>query len=107
MPHHVSHLIVVGTHKGGVFPRVSLTLEHDDGDALVEGTVDSRGNGCHLVRSHYQQIDATGHQRVNLLYLALIAIVGSSKAKLHTVLKVGTHAKLGILLLTPDVCRTL
>jgi hypothetical protein len=42
-----------------------------------------------------------------LFYLSLVAVVGGGKAQLHVVLKIGSHAQLGILFLTPDVCRAL
>ena len=40
LAHDVAHLVVVGTNEGGVLLGIGLTLEYDDGDALVEGSVD-------------------------------------------------------------------
>ena len=107
LTHLAAHFIVVGTDKGGKLLRVCLTLKYDDGYAAVEGTVDGGRDGLHLVGCHNQQVDACMQQTVYLLYLTLITIVGSGKAQLHAILEVGAHAQLGVLLLTPDVGRTL
>ena len=56
--HQAPHLVVVGSHEGGVFLRVGLALEHDDGDAQVVGTVDGGGDGSHLIGRHDEQVDA-------------------------------------------------
>ena len=105
--HLPPHLIVVGTDKGRELLRVGLTLEYDDRYAAVVGAVDGRRDGLHLVGSHNQQVDAGMQQTVYLLYLPLVAVVGSGKAQLHPILEIRTHAQFRILLLTPDVGRTL
>ena len=105
--HHTPHLVVVGTYKCGVLFRVSLALEDDDGHTGIVGTVDGRRDGLHLVGSHDEQVDARGHQTVNLLHLPLVAVVGRSKAQVDIAVQIGTHTQFGILLLAPDVLGAL
>ena len=107
LAHDVAHLVVVGGDKGGVFLGIGLALEYDDGDALVVGAVDGRRNGLHLIGSHDEQVNTCTHEAVNLLHLSLVAVIGCCKAQFNTFLKIGLHAHLGILLLTPDVGRAL
>ena len=105
--HQSSHLVVVGTHKGRVFLRAGLALEHDDGYALVVGTIDGRRDGGHLVRSYNEQVNARSHQTVDLLHLSLIAVVGRRKAQFHVLVEISVHAQLCILFLAPDVVGAL
>ena len=106
-PHHTAHLVVVGTDERRVFLRVGLALEHNDGDALVEGSVDSRRDGLNLIGCHNQQVNARCHQTIYLLYLSLVAVVRCSKPQLHIVLQVSSHPQFRVLFLAPDVFRTL
>ena len=102
--HDASHLVVVGTDEGSKLLRAGLTLKDDNGDSFVISPINGWRDGLHLVGGNDEQVDATGHQRVNLFYLAFIAIIGSSKTQLHVVLTIGCHTQLGILFLAPDIC---
>ena len=105
--HHPPHLVVVGTDEGRELLAAGLTLEHDDGDALVISSVDGGRDGLHLIRGHNEQVNAAIDQTVNLLHLPLVTIVGGSKLQLYAVMEICTHAQLSILLVAPDVLRTL
>ena len=107
LAHDFAHLVVIGTDESGIFWRIGLALKDDDGHATVEGTVDGGRNGCHLIGSDDEQLDTAGHQRVYLLNLPLVVVIGRCKAQLHILLEIGTHAHLGILLVAPDVARAL
>ena len=73
--HCVAHLIVVGTDEGSKLLRAGLTLKDDNGDSFVISPINGWRDGLHLVGGNDEQVDATGHQRVNLFYLAFIAIL--------------------------------
>ena len=103
----MAHLVVVGTDQGSVFSGTGLALKDDDGDALVVGAVNSGRNGLHLIGGHNKQVDAALYQRVNLLHLALVAVVGCGEFQFHIALEIGAHAQFGILLFAPDVGRAL
>ena len=105
--HHMPHLIVVGTNEGGVFLGRSFALKHDDGNALVISAVNSGRDGLHLVWCHNEQVNTIIHQTVNLLHLPFITIVGGCELQLNVVVKVSSHPQLCILLVAPNVCRTL
>ena len=107
LSHGFSHLIVVGTDESCVFLGVGLAFEDNDGNTLVIGTVDGRGDGLYLVRSYNQQIDICLNKTVNLLHLSLIAIVGRGETHLYVPLDIGSHTQLRILLVTPDITGAL
>ena len=92
LSHGFSHLIVV---------------EDNDGNTLVIGTVDGRGDGLYLVRSYNQQVDICLNKTVNLLHLSLIAIVGRGETHLYVPLDISSHTQLRILLVTPDITGAL
>ena len=58
LAHHMPHLIVVGTDEGSIFLRVSLALEHNDGNTLVVGTVDGCRDCGNLIGSYNKQVNA-------------------------------------------------
>lgn len=90
----MAHLVVVGTDEGGVLMGVGLTLEDDDGDAFVVGTVDGGTDGGELVGGNDQEVDAAADEVVDLLYLALGVVEGGGKAQLDALVEVGLHLHL-------------
>ena len=105
--HLATHLVIVGTHKCRELLAVGLPFKNDDGNTAVVGAVYGGGDGSDLIGGNDKQVDATGHETVNLLYLPLVAVIGSSKAQLNIVMEIISHAQFCILLLAPDVIRTL
>ena len=105
--HLPPHLVIVGAHEGRELAAIGLALEHDDGDAAVVGAVYGGVDGVHLIGGHDQQVDAAGHEAVDLLYLPLVAVAGGGKAQLHVVVEIVAHAQLAVLLLAPGVLRAL
>ena len=97
------HLVVVGTDKGGIFPRTGLALENNNRDTFVVSTVNGGRDGLHLIGCNNQQVDTLIHKTVNLLHLTLVAIVSGGKLQCHTVVEVGAHLQFRILLVAPDV----
>ena len=107
LSHGFSHLIVVGTDESSVFLGVGLAFEDNDGNTLVIGTVDGRGDGLYLVRSYNQQVDTCLHQTINLLHLSFITIVSRGETHLYVSLDISSHTQLRILLVTPDITGAL
>ncbi len=91
--HQAPHFIVVGAHVGGIFLGTGLSIKHNHRDALVIGSVDGRRDGGHLVGRDNQQVDAALQQAVDLLDLALVAVVGRRKAQLDVVVKIGANVQ--------------
>ena len=105
--HLLTHQFVVGSDVGRIFLRTGLAVEHDDGNALVERTVDGRCDGGHLVRRHDEQVDAVADELVYLVDLLLVVVASGDKAKLGIVERVGAHAQLIVQLVAPDILRAL
>ena len=107
LSHLASHLVVVGTHKSGIFLRVGFALKDDDWYAAIVGAVNGGRDGCHLVGGYDKQLDAAVQKAVNLFYLSLVTVISCCKAQFYALIEEGAHAQFGILLVAPDVFGTL
>ena len=107
LTHQSPHLEVVGTNIGRKLLRVGLTVEHNDGNTLVIHLIDSRRDGCFLIRRHYQQVNPLFDEVLYLLYLLLVTVIGRGKPKLHAIMEIGTHPQFVVKLVPPNVLRAL
>ena len=107
LAHQVPHLIVVGTHIGRIFLGIGLALKYNHRNAFIVGPVNGRGNRRNLVGGYNQQVNSCPDKTVNLLDLALIAIVCCGKAQIHVIVEIGADLQFRVLLVSPDVVRAL
>ena len=86
---------------------IMVSLKYNHRNAFIVGPVNGRGNRRNLVGGYNQQVNSCPDKTVNLLDLALIAIVCCGKAQIHVIVEIGADLQFRVLLVSPDVVRAL
>ena len=107
LAHGLAHLVVVGTHKSGVFFAVGAAVEQYHRDALVVGFVDDLRQCGGLVGSHNKDIHALVDEIVDVLGLQFVIIVGRAYLQVDIVVGIVADGQFAILLMTPYILTAL
>ena len=105
--HRVTYLIIVTTYESSIFISIGHTVIQNHRDSLVIGTLNSLGNGTHLIRRNNQQIYTFIYKLVDLLVLQHIIIIRRSKFHNNRIIEVFSHLQLIIEFIAPNILRAL